>query len=172
MSQHSSIPLEKVPRVNVPDAWNQITRRVIGCAVLVHGELGTGLLEKLYEEALCYEMASAGLHFERQAARKVRYKDIVLSSQVFDLIVEDLVVVELKVVERLHDVHLAQLLSYMRSADLPLGLIINFNSLRLVDGVHRRINARSHKFAAVKSAANVATTMSVAEVPSEPTSTL
>ena len=125
----------------VPDAWNDVTRRIIGCAMEVHSHLGPGLAEKLYEDALVYELRVAGLDFQQQHPVRVRYKEALLPEQRLDLLVEDLVVVELKATDGIADVHLAQLLSYMRSADVPLGLLINFNVEALKHGIRRRIFA-------------------------------
>lgn len=106
----------------------------------VHTILGPGLLERMYEDALVYELGLRGLSVEQQFPIRIRYKEIDLSQQRLDLVVERLVVVELKAVERVSDVFLAQLVSYMRSARLPLGLLINFHTLHLKDGIYRRIN--------------------------------
>jgi GxxExxY protein len=132
--------------VTVPDAWNQMTQRVIACAMEVHTILGPGLLERLYEDALAYELSQRGLRVERQRSIRVRYKTIELSEQRLDLVVENLVVVELKSTESVPEVFLAQLMSYLRSADLPLGLLINFNELRLAEGLFRRLNQHSSCF--------------------------
>lgn len=109
----------------------------------VHSELGPGLLERLYEQALCHELGLRRIEHRRQAPVRVAYKGIELGDQVVDLVVGDLVVVELKSVERVHDAHLAQMLSYMRSLGVPLGLLINFNVARLKDGIYRRVLATS-----------------------------
>lgn len=130
-----------MPRV--PDWLNQLTQRVIGCAIEVHTLLGPGLLESLYERALAYELVSAGLKVECQVPIVLKYKGQELGDLRVDMIVERVLIVELKCVERVHDAHLAQLLSYLRSTDLPLGLLINFHHPRLVDGISRRINPRS-----------------------------
>jgi len=127
----------------IPAAWNDLTRRVIGCAMEVHTHLGPGLVERLYEDALDYELRRAGIAFARQHPVRVRYKEIVLSEQRLDLFFPDLLVVEIKAVEHVPDIHLAQLVSYLRSADVPLGLLINFNAMRLKDGIFRRINPYS-----------------------------
>lgn len=127
----------------IPAAWNDISRSVIACAMEVHTILGPGLLERQYEDALVFELARAGLRHERQRTIRPRYKSIELSDQRLDLVVEDLLVVELKSIERVPELHLATLVSYLRSADLPLGLLINFNVTSLRDGLFRRINARS-----------------------------
>lgn len=122
-----------------PESWNRVTEAIIGAAIEVHSFLGPGLLERLYETALCYELQRRGIKHERQFSIRLPYKDIELGEQVLDLVVADLVVIELKSVEIVHEVHLNQLVSYMKSARLPLGLLINFNVPKLKDGLHRRI---------------------------------
>ena len=109
----------------------------------VHTYLGPGLLEGLYEDALCVELASKGLTFERQVEAIVEYKGVPLRSQRLDVIVKSSIIVELKAVERVQDVHKAQLLSYLRMSKLPLGLLINFNTAHLRDGLHRVLNERA-----------------------------
>lgn len=126
--------------IPVPDAWNQVTDRIISAAIEVHTLLGPGLLESLYEDALTHELRLRGITCERQRPIRLRYKDTQLGELRLDLVVEDLVIVEIKAVERIHDVHGAQLLSYLRSADLPIGLLINFHQAKLVDGITRRLN--------------------------------
>lgn len=127
-------------RMAVPDEWNSLTESIIGAAIEVHRALGPGLLEKVYEEAFVYELQLRGLRVQRQRSIHLRYKQIVLPEQKLDVFVNGLVVVELKSAEEVSDTHLAQLTSYMRAADAPLGLLINFNHARLIDGVYRRIN--------------------------------
>ena len=136
MDQNSAI------RKRLPQEWDRLTNRIIGCAIEVHSNLGPGLLEKFYEEALVCELEQAGLKFSRQHLINMMYKGRPLGEYRLDLVVEQLVIVELKVVEKVLDVHEAQLLSYLRSANLPLGLLINYNHTRLVNGVTRRINDR------------------------------
>lgn len=109
----------------------------------VHTYLGPGLLEGLYEDALCVELASTGLTFERQVEAVVEYKAIPLRGQRLDIVVDKRIIVELKAVERVQDVHKAQLLSYLRIAKLPLGLLINFNTTHLRDGLSRILNERA-----------------------------
>lgn len=133
------------PDQNVLDSshtgpWSELTHRVIGCAMEVHRALGPGLLERLYEEALCIEFAAAGLRYERQVCFRVPYKGVLLSEQRLDLVVERAAVLELKSVQTVQDVHLAQLVSYLRATGLPVGLVLNFNVMRLRDGVFRRLN--------------------------------
>lgn len=124
----------------IPSEWNDLTGRIIGLAIEVHSILGPGLLEKMYEDALCVEMQRASVPFQRQVPVRMDYKGVLIGDLRMDIVVADLVVVELKAVDRVLDVHGAQLLSYLRSASLPLGLLINFNVSRLTDGVTRRIN--------------------------------
>lgn len=134
--------VETAPR-EVPAEWNLITERIIGCAIEVHSHLGPGLLERLYEVALIHELRESGLDVVAQVPVTLRYKTIDLPEQRLDLVVNDLVVVELKSVEAVHEIHLAQLLSYLRSINRPLGLLINFNVPLLIKGVYRRINPRA-----------------------------
>ncbi len=137
-----STKLHPVRTGDVPPEWNRVTDGIIGAAIEAHSVLGPGLLERLYEEAMAYELNRRGLAFVRQKSIMLRYKDIDLGEQVLDLVVAGLVVVELKSVERVHDVHLRQLVSYMKSARLPLGLLINFNTPLLKDGLYRRVLTR------------------------------
>lgn len=125
---------------DIPAEWNALTERVIGCAIEVHRTLGSGLLERLYEEALAYELERAGIPFERQALIRIRYKDVELGDQRVDLLVDGILVIEIKATEGVSDAHLAQLVSYLRSGDIPLGLLINFHTMRLTDGVYRRVH--------------------------------
>ncbi len=128
---------------DVPPEWNRLTEQVIAAAMDVHTALGPGLLERLYEEALCHELTLRGIPFRRQVPIRLEYKGRSIGDQTLDLVVGDLVVVELKSVERVHDVHLRQLVSYMRSSGLPLGLLLNFDVERLKDGVFRRVLTRN-----------------------------
>src|ERR1044072_5713293 len=120
---------------------NEITERIIGAAIEVHRHLGPGLLESAYEECLCYELNQAGLRFERQVHLPIRYKGILLqSAHRMDLVVEDTVVVELKATEDMPPLYSAQVLTYLRSAQKPVGLLINFNVPALKDGLKRIVN--------------------------------
>ena len=117
---------------------NWITEKIIGCAIEVHRGLGPGLLESAYEECLCYELAQAGISFRRQVKLPVVYKDVSLECGYrMDLVVEDLVIVEIKAVERLIPVHEAQLLSFLKLAGKPLGLLLNFHVPVLKYGIKR-----------------------------------
>ena len=114
-----------------------LTERIIGCAIEVHRELGPGLLEATYESALCIELQAAGLTFARQVVLPVIYKGHTIGEYRLDLIVEDAVVVEIKSVERYDPVFEAQVLTYMRVSGKKVGLLINFNSRLLKDGIKR-----------------------------------
>ncbi len=115
----------------------ELTERIIACAIAVHKELGPGLLEATYEEAICIELEDAGLAFKRQVILPALYKGRPVGEYRLDLVVDDRIVVELKAVERLDAVFQAQLLTYMRVSGKRVGLLINFNSRLLKDGVKR-----------------------------------
>jgi GxxExxY protein len=120
---------------------NEITGEIIGCCIEIHKELGPGLLESAYEECLAYELNNAGLIFERQKALPVRYKEIFIEyGYRMDFVVENEVVVELKSVEMITTVHTAQILTYMKLAQINAGLLINFNVSLLKNGIKRFIN--------------------------------
>ena len=120
---------------------NQITEAVIGAAIDVHRELGPGLLETAYEQCLCYELSARRLAFRRQLPLPVKYKAIQLDcGYVLDLLVENSVIVELKSVEKIHPVHEAQLLTYLKLSKVSVGLLINFFVPILKDGVKRIVN--------------------------------
>ncbi len=129
----------------LPSWIEEAGRRLIGCAIEVHRRLGPGLLESLYEEALCHEMTISRLRFGRQVEVAIPYRDIVLRGQRLDLIVEDAIVVEIKSIAKIQDVHAAQTLSYLRATDLPLGYLINFNVTTLITGLQRLFNERSSR---------------------------
>jgi GxxExxY protein len=119
------------------DNINRITEGVIGCAIEVHRQLGPGLLEGTYESALCIELDDAGWKFQRQLIVPVVYKERVIGEYRLDLMVEEAVVVEIKSVDRPDPVFEAQVLTYMRVAGKKLGLLINFNSRLLKNGIKR-----------------------------------
>jgi GxxExxY protein len=102
--------------VVIPSEWNAKTERIIGLAMEVHTELGPGLHEKLYEDALCYELVSGGFEVDRQLMVRPKYKTIELSPQRLDLVVDKLIVLELKSVDSIPDLFLATLMSYLRAA--------------------------------------------------------
>jgi GxxExxY protein len=119
---------------------NQITYEIIGCAYKVHGTLGPGLLESTYEVCLAYELEKAGHRVETQKALPVVYDDIKLEAGYrVDIVVDDLVVLELKSVEAFNDVHTAQILTYLKLSCKKIGLLINFNVKDLKTGIKRYI---------------------------------
>jgi GxxExxY protein len=120
---------------------NQITEKIIGCAIEVHRALGVGLLESAYKECLYYDLKNLGLHVEKEKPMPVVYKEVRLDQGYrMDLVVEKKVVVEVKAVEFLTDVHKAQLLTYLRLGNYKLGLLMNFHSTILTKGIKRFIN--------------------------------
>lgn len=123
---------------------NQISEHIIGCAIEVHREMGPGLIEAVYEWCLMEEFRTHGIRALSQSRLPLSYKGRVLEKElVLDALVEDLVVLELKVVEHVLPVHTAQLLSYLRLTGKPLGLLLNFHARTMRDGVHRVINERT-----------------------------
>ena len=116
----------------------EITQKIIGCAIQVHKNLGPGLLESAYEECLSYELIKNGLVIKRQQPTPVIYKEIKLECGYrIDILVENSVVVELKVVDEFNPVHEAQILTYMKLSNKSLGLLINFNVTILRNGIRR-----------------------------------
>jgi GxxExxY protein len=119
---------------------NHLTKKIIGCAIEVHKQLGPGLLENAYEECMYYELVNSKLNTKRQVEFPVVYKDMKLETCYrVDLLVEDKVIVEIKAVNSIADLHKAQLATYMKLANIKVGLLINFNVLRLKDGIVRWI---------------------------------
>lgn len=116
----------------------ELTELIIGSAIEVHRALGPGLLESVYEECLCYELSRKNVQFERQKCLPVSYKDIQLEGGYrIDLIVEGKVIVELKCIEKIMPVHEAQIMTYLRLAKIKTGLLINFFTPALKDGIRR-----------------------------------
>jgi GxxExxY protein len=120
---------------------NALSEAVIGAAIMVHRQLGPGLLESAYEACLCYELAKRRVRFERQKSLPVRYDDLILDCGYrLDLLVERELIVELKAVERITDVHKAQGLTYLKLSGLRLALLLNFNVEWMRDGIKRLVN--------------------------------
>lgn len=118
-----------------------LTEKIIGRAVRVHSRLGPGLLESVYKECLFFELISSGLLVEKEKALPLVYEKVKLECGYrIDLFVENKIVVEVKSVDTLADIHLAQALTYLRLSNNRFGLLINFNVLRLKDGVRRVVN--------------------------------
>ena len=123
---------------------DDITGTIIDSAMKIHRELGPGLLESVYEFVLTHELEQRGFRVQRQRAVRIEYDGLVFEEGFrADLVVEALVVVELKSVEQLAPVHMKQLLTYLRLLRLEVGLLINFGKARLKDGLHRVVNGLS-----------------------------
>ena len=114
-----------------------VTERIIGAAIEVHRVLGPGLLESIYEEALCHEFELRGIGYKRQVAVDVEYKGKLITGQRIDLIVDNSVVIELKSSKNLPEAASAQTLSCLRATGLKRALLINFGNPRLIDGIKR-----------------------------------
>lgn len=120
---------------------NDISKNVIGACIEVHRQLGLGLLESAYQECLLYELSNQGLTVRTEIPRPIIYKEIHLDHGYrIDLLVEEKVVIEIKTVESFTDVHIAQLLTYLKLGNYKLGLLINFNVSLLKNGIKRIIN--------------------------------
>lgn len=117
---------------------NELTSKIIGCAIDVHKILGPGLLESAYEECSCFELEKNNISFERQKPVPVVYKTIKLDAGYrIDVLVENKVVVELKSIDVLAPIHTAQILTYLKFSEMKIGLLINFNVTKLKDGIKR-----------------------------------
>lgn len=120
---------------------NEIANKIIGIAIEVHKALGPGLLESAYKECLFYKIKESGLWVEKEKSMPLIFEEVKLDCGYrIDLLVENKVVIELKSVEALHDVHLAQILTYLKLGNYKLGLLINFNVVLLKDGIKRVVN--------------------------------
>ncbi len=117
-----------------------LTQAIIAAAIAVHKELGPGLLEKIYENAMCIEFARRGIAYEKQKRFQVRYRGEIVGEMFADLVVEGKVVLELKAVKEIVNIHKAQLLAYLKAARIKTGLLINFNAERVTKGVSRVSN--------------------------------
>lgn len=135
MGEEGEMALSKL---DPQDPVNQLTEKIIGAAIEVHRHLGPGLLESAYETCLAYELEQAGLQVERQKPLPIIYKEIHLDlGYRIDLLVENQVVVELKAVEAITDVHKAQILSYLSFSKHRVGLLLNFKVARMKQGILR-----------------------------------
>jgi len=120
---------------------NELSYKIIGAALEVHRNLGVGLLESAYEVALAYELKELGLKVNRQVLLPLKYKEeIIENAYKLDLIIEDKVIIEIKSVVEIHPVFHSQLLTYLKLTNLKLGLLINFNTPLIKDGIHRIVN--------------------------------
>lgn len=120
---------------------NDLSNKILGCAIEVHKQLGPGLLESAYQPCLYYELTKMGLKVEKEKPMPIVYKEVHLDHGFrMDLLVEDKVVIELKTVEALNDVHTAQVLTYLKLGNYKLGLLLNFHVSILKNGIKRIIN--------------------------------
>ena len=120
---------------------NELSEKIIGLAIKVHSALGPGLLESAYEKALVFELSRNGYKAEVQKSISINYEGIILDEGYrADIVVNDIVLVELKSVKQIEDIHLKQLLTYIRLSNKKLGLLINFNEILLKNGIRRVIN--------------------------------
>jgi GxxExxY protein len=126
----------RVP-TKLSDDLEDLVHRTIGCCIDVHRALGPGLLESIYSRAVCIELTHSGIAYEREKVIPVTYRDQLLCSQRLDIVVANQIVLEIKSVERLHPVHRAQTLTYLRVSKLPIALLMNFNVAVLPDGLKR-----------------------------------
>tara|TARA_R110002096_G_scaffold200639_11_gene384710 strand:- start:2688 stop:3116 length:429 start_codon:yes stop_codon:yes gene_type:complete len=123
-----------------------LTGEIIAAAIEVHRALGPGLLESVYERCLMRELELRGLNAVRQKAVKIEYKGSEFEESLqFDVLIEESVLVEAKAVQQVLPIHKAQLLSYMKLLDIPVGLVINFHEMKLVDGVSRLMQAGANR---------------------------
>lgn len=120
---------------------NELSNKIIGCAIEVHKHLGPGLLESAYQECLYYELMQAGLRVQKEKPMPIVYKEVKLDHGYrIDLLVEEKVVIEIKTVDAFIDVHTAEVLTYLRLGGYKLGLLINFQTTLLKKGIKRVIN--------------------------------
>lgn len=139
-TEHQRDQSMQVERYN-PVQLNQLSERVIGLCIDVHREMGPGLLESVYEECLCVLFAEARIEFTRQGEIPVRFRGRTISQGFrYDVLVEGKLLLELKSVEKTAPIHKAQVITYLRLLPAPLGLLVNFNSERLIQGVSRLIH--------------------------------
>lgn len=122
------------------DIENDLATKVIGAAITIHRTLGPGLLESAYKECLFYELLKSGLYVEKEKPLPLIYEAVKLDCGYrLDLLVENKLIVEIKAVEALNDIHLAQVLTYLKVSGCKLGLLINFNVVKVKDGIRRII---------------------------------
>ena len=117
-------------QINTDDEINKLSEKIIGCVFAVHNELGSGFLEKVYENALAIELKNVGLKFEVQKPIQVFYDKIIVGDFIADIVVEDKIILELKSVSAFNDAHSAQCINYLKVTRLPLCLLINFGKPR------------------------------------------
>lgn len=124
------------------EEYEQIGNTILQCAIEVHKELGPGLLESIYEECLCEELRNKGFKVQSQVYLPLHYKGRKLDKNFrIDILVEDVIIIEIKSVYEIYPIDEAQLVSYMRLADIKLGYLLNFNEILLKDGIRRKVNS-------------------------------
>lgn len=128
-----------------PEIYNPLSFKIIGCCLTVHRRLGPGLLESVYEDSVAMEMAIQGLEFQRQVSVPVEYSGKIVGDPLrLDFLIGDLVVLEIKSVDKFHPVHTAQVLTYLKLTKRPLALLVNFNTAYLRDGIKRFLMTPPH----------------------------
>ena len=131
----------EIKNVPIPARTEEVAKMVLDAAFRVHTALGPGLLESIYETCLAYELKGMGVKFESQIALPIVYNEILIESGLrLDLLVEKCVIIEIKAVETIIPIHKAQLLTYLKLANIRLGLMINFKVIHLRDGIIRLVN--------------------------------
>ena len=131
----------EIKKAPIPARTEEVAKMVLDAAFRVHTTLGPGLLESVYETCLAHEIKGMGVKFESQIALPIVYNEILIESGLrLDLLVEKCVIIEIKAVETIIPIHKAQLLTYLKLANLRLGLLINFNVIHLRDGIIRFVN--------------------------------
>jgi len=139
--QSAGLQLPDWKRVRIPAEIGRLAGIVVDAAFNVHNELGPGLLENAYEACLCRELELRGVKHKRQLTVPLEYRGVHIEiGYRVDLVVEEKLIVELKAVDELLPVHMAQLVTYLRLKKLPLGLLINFNEMLIKNGIHRVLN--------------------------------
>ena len=127
----AEITIGEIEKEKEAHQFEELTKKIIGAGILVHRELGAGYVESIYEEALKVEFSEHSLSFESQKEITIKYLDVVVGVHRLDLVVENQVIVELKAVKELTDVHFAQLRSYLKATRLKVGLLLNFSKPKL-----------------------------------------
>ena len=121
---------------------DELTHKVIGFAIDIHKKLGPGLYENVYKDCLAYKLNNAGIKFEKEKSISINFDGLILERGYrVDLLIEEKIVLELKSIETLSDIHLTQMITYLKLGKFPLGLILNFNVNLMKDGIRRVINS-------------------------------
>jgi GxxExxY protein len=137
ITNHGGTKARRFSMLYGPEEDNALTDRIIGCGITVHRAFGPGLFESVYESAMCIELRAQGIAFKRQVSAPLYYRGELISEHRIDLVVADHVLVEIKSVESLNPVHLAQVITYLRVLNIRVGLLMNFNTAVLKHGIRR-----------------------------------